>query len=37
MQYGAQAEVLRPEELRDMVRMEVKEMGEVYGFDDHTD
>ncbi|NTW56072.1 MAG: WYL domain-containing transcriptional regulator [Chlorobiaceae bacterium] len=31
MQYGSQAEVLGPEELRDMVKMEVKEMGEVYG------
>ncbi|NTU74396.1 WYL domain-containing protein [Candidatus Roizmanbacteria bacterium] len=31
MQYGSQAEVLEPEELRDMVRMEVKEMEEVYG------
>ena len=31
MQYGAQAEVLEPKELRDMVRLEVREMGEVYG------
>jgi predicted DNA-binding transcriptional regulator YafY len=35
MHYGAEAEVLEPEELRDMVRLEVKEMGEVYGRDNH--
>jgi predicted DNA-binding transcriptional regulator YafY len=31
MRYGAQAEVLEPRELRDMVTQEVREMGEVYG------
>ena len=31
MRYGAQAEVLEPEELRDMVKLEVREMGAVYG------
>lgn len=31
MRYGAQAEVLEPPELRDMVSQEVREMGEVYG------
>ncbi|NTV06820.1 MAG: WYL domain-containing protein, partial [Chlorobiaceae bacterium] len=36
MHYGAQAEVLEPKELRDMVRLEVREMGEVYGRDDHN-
>jgi len=31
MRYGAQAEVIEPQELRDMVSQEVREMGEVYG------
>ena len=31
MRYGAQAEVLEPRELRDMVTQEVREMGEAYG------
>jgi predicted DNA-binding transcriptional regulator YafY len=31
MRYGAQAEVLDPKELRDMVRQEVQEMVGVYG------
>jgi proteasome accessory factor B len=33
MQYGAEAEVLEPEELRDMVCLEVREMGERYGIE----
>jgi proteasome accessory factor B len=35
MQYGAQAEVLEPQELRQMVMQEIREMKEVYGVDDH--
>ena len=31
MRYGKEAEVLEPQELRDMVRKEVRDMGEVYG------
>jgi predicted DNA-binding transcriptional regulator YafY len=31
MRYGAQAEVIEPQELRDMVSQEVRELGEVYG------
>jgi predicted DNA-binding transcriptional regulator YafY len=34
MRYGAQAEVLEPRELRDMVTQEVREMGNVYGKSD---
>lgn len=34
MRYGREAEVLKPQELRDMVRNEVREMGEVYGMKD---
>jgi proteasome accessory factor B len=34
MQYGAQAEVLEPAELRDMIREEVREMEKVYGVDE---
>jgi predicted DNA-binding transcriptional regulator YafY len=40
MRYGAQAEVLQPDELREMIKMEVREMGVVYGgstSDDGTD
>ena len=31
MRYGAQAEVLEPRELRDLMTLEVREMGDVYG------
>ncbi|NTV32371.1 MAG: WYL domain-containing protein, partial [Deltaproteobacteria bacterium] len=31
MRYGAQAEVLEPPELREMIMQEVREMGEIYG------
>lgn len=34
MRYGKEAEVLEPQELRDMVRSEVREMGVVYGWSD---
>jgi proteasome accessory factor B len=34
MRYGAQAEVLQPEELREMIKMEVREMDVVYGKND---
>jgi predicted DNA-binding transcriptional regulator YafY len=36
MRYGAQAEVLEPRELRDMVTQEVREMDEVYGKSDNA-
>lgn len=37
MRYGAQAEVLEPKELREMVSQEVREMGEIYKGEDHRE
>lgn len=37
MRYGKEAEVLEPQELREMVRNEVREMGVVYGESDRSE